>query len=171
MAEVFIERLSLAGVSTRTSANSLAGYRHLVLRGVARSLRAAADNSTLRLRFNGDAGNNYQSQLLYASNNSSAGVIAQAVSYAAEINIPAFLSGAGFATEFSAEINFHTLTDLQKGGVLKSADHTNGTVTGATIRVIGFQWANTAALTSITALEGNAQLFDVGSFVDIHGVE
>lgn len=171
MAEVFIERLSLAGVATATSAALPGGYRHLVLRGIARSVRAGVDNSALRIRFNGDSGNNYQSQLLYGSNTSSAGAIVQAVSYAAELNIPAATSGAGFASAFVVEIPFFTLTDLQKGGTLKSADHTNGTTTGATVRLIGFQWANTAAITTITVLDANTQNFATGSFVDIYGVE
>lgn len=140
----------------------------LVFRG--RSDRAAQTTSTLALRFNGDTGANYFSQLFNgnATTVSSTGADDAATALAA-LDIPAATAPAGSASLIEWLIGAYASSTLHKavqisGGRRFGTGTSNKTVTRHTA-----WWGSTSPLTSIQIYDTNSAAFTSGSTVSLYG--
>jgi hypothetical protein len=165
------ERIDLGGLTTATSKTIGNGWRHLILRGVIRSTRAAQTLSALGIRYNGDAGTNYQYQHVYGVATGTTKAIVQAATIGPYIECPAANSGAGFSANFRVDIPFYGETSFHKAGHMEAQVHRDTTNILHHAWTQGFHWASAAAIAGITFIETTANPFAAGSYVDIIGVD
>ncbi len=139
-------------------------YKHLQIRFVAGNTNALTDMDNVRLRFNGDSGNNYAHHRLWRN-------ASTVSSYAAASQSGALggLVGRGSATIFAA--NIVDILDAYSS----TKNTTIRVLTGgysASQQLIGLNsglWINTASVTSIE-LSNFSDSFRVGSRFSIYGV-
>lgn len=161
------QTLSGSVVSVTFSSIS-ASYTHLQLRFVARSDRVAQVIDQLRLRMNGDTGVNYSYEL-----NESLGVAAPATTRSlgdSSIMLARLPAASSTASDYAVGTVDHYLyastTPLKavtyQAGKIDTSDDARSTVG------LG-QWANTAAVTSLTLFAQNGNLVS-GSRFDLYGI-
>jgi hypothetical protein len=142
--------VSFAGIPT--------GYKHLQIRGIARSAAASAGaNAGIYVQFNGDTGSNYSLHYLYGNGTS-------ALAYASTSQTSIFTSPmnptAGDATYLVAPhitdiLDYSSTSKYKTVRTLAGSDNNN--VTTQRISLNSGLWMSTSAISSIT-------LFMEGSF-------
>jgi hypothetical protein len=140
-------------------------YKHLQLRFVAGNTNALTDMDNVRVRFNGDSGNNYAHHRLWRNASSVSSYSATSQSGAL-----AGLVGRGSATIFAA--NIVDILDAYSS----TKNTTIRALTGgysASQQLIGLNsglWINTASLTSIE-LSNFSDSFRIGSRFSLYGIK
>lgn len=138
-------------VSSITFGSIPGTYRDLVL--VIQANTSAAN--TVRLRFNGDAGGNYN-QISLTSN-----PIAHGVS-----SIEVGMINAQTTTNYMgiANIMDYSATDKEKVVIARGDDASTAVIMNAG------RWGNTAAITSILVTTGGANTFSIGTTMALYGI-
>jgi hypothetical protein len=139
-------------------------YKHLQIRFVAGNTNATADMDNVRLRFNGDSGNNYAHHRLWGN-----GSTVSPYASASQSSALAGLVVRGSATIFAANI-----VDIVEA-YSSTRNQTIRAFTGGHItaqQIIGLNsglWMNTASVTSIE-LSNFADSFRIGSRFSLYGI-
>jgi hypothetical protein len=145
-------------------------YKHLQIRGIARSTRAVTEGAGARLRFNGDTGNNYSTQQIYGAG-SGAG-IANGGGSSAEID-GLYVSGSnasnGVYGYFIIDIYDYSLTTKYKTARLWSGVDRDGA--GLVIERSGAYYANTNAITQVTLGETTGVSWTTDSQFALYGIK
>ena len=164
-----IETQVLGSTAASVTFSSLASYsslyKHLQIRFVAGNTNALTDMDNVRVRFNGDSGNNYAHHRLWrnASTVSSYAATSQSGALAG-------LVGRGSATIFAA--NIVDILDAYSS----TKNTTIRVLTGgysASQQLIGLNsglWINTASITSIE-LSNFSDSFRIGSRFSLYGIK
>ena len=129
-------------------------YKHLQIRGIARSTEAAVAN-VVTYRFNGDTGSSYAAHILYGDGGGSAGAFGNgSLTSMYGVQIPGASAGASMFDGMVIDILDYANTNKYK--TLRSIGGTDRNGSGE-IRLTSGVWMNTAAITSvrITATGGN----------------
>ena len=130
-------------------------YKHLQIRGIARSTEAVAAN-TVSYRFNADTGSNYAAHILYGdgSSGSAAAFGNGSLSSMYGVQIPGASAGASMFDGMIIDILDYANTNKYK--TLRSIGGSDRNGSGE-VRMTSGLWINTAAITSvrITATGGN----------------
>lgn len=147
-------------------------FRHLMLECVTRHTHVGAVSETLSLRFNGDAGNNYDLEFLGGV---AGAPIAAAVPNQNEIwvgRLPAALASANLASQSTIHIANYT-GNLYKTGISNSVTIPTLGVGGFwQIEIRGLLWRNTDLIDRITLFnfDDPAGAFVAGSTVSLYGI-
>lgn len=128
-------------------------FKHLQLRGSVRSSQASA-GSSLRMRFNGDSGSNYDYHAIYGNGSSAAAENIAPVNIMLVGNCPAASSGSNIFNANVIDLLDYTNTNKYKTVRFLDGYDTNG---GGQVTFGSDLWMNTTAITSIsiTAATGN----------------
>lgn len=164
-----IETLSLAGLTTVTSATLPSSYRHLRVVGVLRSTRSGQASSSMDIRLNGDAGSNYGYQIMFGNGSSVGGSYQSPLDRFARLTIPAATAPTGACEVLDLIIPAYR-SGFNKQGLLLNGERTSTASTGMAINAWTNEWRNTAAISSLTLLDVNGAAWATGSFVDIYGI-
>lgn len=158
------------GVASIDVGSIPATYRHLEIELLARSEAAAAGDG-LRLRFNGDTGNNYHSQRLTGSDSTAAATAAAAAAFITigQDALPAASAEAGRAglcriwVPNYANTTWHKIISSNTGRF--QADAAGGFSVSTQTAI----WENTAAVTSLSLFAGAGDIAE-GSIYRVIGV-
>jgi hypothetical protein len=134
---------------TSHSFSSLGTFTHLKLVYSARG-DAVATSVNINLTFNGDTGNNYDVQNDIASGTSAQASEGLAQANAVVATISAASAPAGAAGVGEIVISDYRGTTFRKGGTATTNYKLADTSGNFVVRVKGFQWRDTSAITSIT---------------------
>ena len=152
--------ITFSGLATYASV-----YKHLQIRFVAGNTNATADMDNVRLRFNGDSGNNYAHHRLWGN-----GSTVTAYSSASQSSALAGLVMRGSTTIFAANIvDIIDAYSSTKNKTIRAL--TGGHITAQ--QLIGLNsglWMNSASVTSIE-LSNFADSFRVGSRFSLYGIK
>lgn len=155
--------------STYTFSDIPQTFTHLRLVCDLRSTRAAVSASTAFFRFNGDStAANYNLERLNASGttaSASSGIGTIAGMYN---DIIATDAPANDSTTIDVDIFFYR-SARNKKAIAKAAGRTATAAANHSVYVPAWWWLNTAAITSITVLEGNTSNFDSSSRLRLYG--
>ncbi len=144
-------------------------YKHLVLNFSIRSTRAASTQDEVRLRFNGDAGNNYDQENIFAGGTVVGAAENINISYANLSSIPAASSPDGAFGIGSADIIAYNNTDWFKTITSDSwFSKTTGSGNQFNLHYSTF-WRSKEVIRDITLSILNG-LFVAESFVNLYGV-
>lgn len=171
LATAFIAETALvASAASVTFSNIPQGFRHLMIMASGRS-DAVTEADTLALRFNGDTGSNYDSQLVYGNSVTAAGVASRAASSILAGN----LEGASSrAANFSPAIIF--VFDYARAIVEKrtlSMTSVFGNLSADADMFASFRaggWRNTNVITSVLLLPNTGPNFVSGSRFQLYGM-
>lgn len=142
-----------AGGSATISFTSIpATYKHLQVRGIAKTNDTADDRQHIFARFNSDTGNNFSRHLLFG--NGSSVTYDYGTSTTARLGSPTISNFSSYANMFTAYvIDILDYTDTNKYTTVRvlGGFSTNDATANAfsTIALSSFAWLNTAAITSI----------------------
>jgi len=144
-------------------------FRHLVLFINART-NAVATADNISLRFNADAGNNYDYVILFGNNALAGSVNVIAAAQAATMVIDAANSRASCFGGGVAFIYNYANANIEKD--LNSLSGNSGTPTGATkyVQVYTSHWRNVAAITSILVFPNVGPNFVANSVFQLYGI-
>lgn len=147
--------------SSVTFSSIPSGYQHLQIRNVA-SVDGAADGS-VRLRLNGDTGNNYSRHFLYGNGSSVGSVAATSVAEMpiGAVNVSTTGFGAG-VTDILDAFNTSKYTTIRSLYGIKTSE--------SLIYLASGNWRNTAAITSLTIFPTSGN-FIAGSRFSIYGIK
>lgn len=162
-----IEEATPSGVGTITF-SSLGTFTHLEIRYSARSSKAAS-NEDLNIRFNGDTGNNYDTQILNSFGSTTASGEGVPLAFFGGIGISASSATAGACGVGTISIYDYRGTTFFKSITANALRKDSTASAGNIAQVMAGAWRNTAAVTSITLLlqSGN---FDAGSKFSLYGI-
>jgi len=157
------------GASTVTFSSIPGSYRHLIVYYVCRS-----DNATLRdlgLRFNGDTGGNYRSQVITANNATAANVavVAQTEILVGRVSP----SGAPADSMHSGEIKipYYATTTQMKSAIGTFVGETSSADSGQYAGIEAGRWVTpNAAITSIVLFPVGAGSFVQNSRFSLYGI-
>ncbi len=143
-------------------------YRHLRLILAGRGTRAAA-SVTIKMRYNGDSGTNYDMQEIYAAASVVAATESIGASWIAMAGLAAASSPAGIADMAVVDVPNYKDTTFQKVCESKSTQKV-GTASGNCYvqDYVGW-WRNTAAINQITLLPAS-DLFAEGTRATLYGL-
>ena len=154
--------ISFASLATLSST-----YRHFRLVIAARTNRGL-DLDYVRLRFNGDAGNNYAFHELLG--NGGPGVGAGAVLANASINLTRTTAANAVANSYGAiTADILDAYSSTKNTTVRSLGGYTSTSSGE-INLTGGVWLNTAAISSIDCVVGGGTIFIAGSRFSLYGI-
>ena len=165
----FLEEVVITSPATSVTFSGLdsyatAGYKHLQIRAVGRSDRAASQDA-LYMRFNSDTGSNYATHYLLGSGST----VSSGSSVSTAYIQPMVLTGATDTptTGFDAAIiDLLDFSNSSKNTTIRALNGKAGTVTA--IRLWSGFWNNTAAVTSISLTTFVGQLV-AGSRFSLYG--
>jgi len=163
----FIQKITIGtAINSVIFSNIPQNFNHLKIIGMARA-SDAANSITIFGRFNGDSGSNYITQYFVNNTNATSigGASAQTSLYV--FQAVAASGTANYACYFESSIPFYNNTLFYK------ALSTPGIAAAVTASYIGMQggtWANTAAINSITLIDGSGGNFLVGSQFILYGI-
>jgi hypothetical protein len=167
-----IQTSVVSGSSTSTiSFASLASlsstYRHFRLVIAARTNRGL-ELDYVRLRFNGDTGNNYAFHELFG--NGGPGLASGAVFPNASINLTRTTAASATANAFGAiTADILDAYSTTKNTTVRSLGGYASTSSGE-INLTGGVWVNTAAISSIDCVVGGGTIFIAGSRFSLYGI-
>lgn len=157
------------GSVTMPAAGSLSGsYKALVVDLYLRTSEAVTVTN-VSLRFNGDTGNNYDSQYMQVNNTTVSGAINSAQS--SIVSLGAAVGSSGTANRFGA-CRFtipHYAGATNHKSVTGQSYADGGGTTNAFTRYGGGQWRSASAITSITAVISSGN-FKAGSRFTVYGL-
>jgi hypothetical protein len=165
-----IETSIVSGSSTGSIVFSNLGdfastYKHLQLRGAAKT-NNASNFDLIRVRFNGDTGNNYARHALLGNGStaSSGGVATTSfVNFATAGNTTANVFGGFVFDVLDAYSTSKNKTTRALAGVAPSTD--------AEIRLSSGLWMNTGSITSLTVSPEFGSLLIAGSRFSLYGIK
>lgn len=142
-------------------------YEHLRIMLMGRGgVAGTADD--LRMRFNGDTGNNYNNNYLTGSGSTASSGSWGGAGYSIAGRLPGATAPAGYAGLCIIEIPFYKRTTFHKPWVARS-QYSQGTAdANQTQQVNSGMWRNTAAIASIELVTLNANLL-AGSAATLYG--
>jgi|LakMenE18May11ns_1017448.scaffolds.fasta_scaffold9602838_2 hypothetical protein len=143
------------------------GYRHLHLRAVMRSTRAAATDS-LRMRLNADSGTNYASHRLVGNGST----VTSAASTGDNIwDVDAFPGNTDTSGSFGLLVmDILDAFDTNKNKTIRHYAARNGSA-NQLVRLTSGLWVNTAAVTSISLDQNVGPNWLAGSRFSLYGVK
>ena len=145
-------------------------YQHLQIRGIARSSQAS-HITLMRMRLNGDTGNNYAQHTLYG-NGSTVGVDTNTSD--SEIQwvapIPAASSATNVIGAFIIDLHDYASTTKNKTVRVFSGDDNNTANTDYQVFLKSGLWMNTSAVTSIT-LRLSGVNFTTQTSIALYGIK
>lgn len=163
-----ISRQVLAAPAATVSFGSLGAFSHLRL--IINARHSGATNDDVYVQFNGDTAANYSRQVTY----SSAGTLGAAQSLSAAkvgwANIPGTTDLAGVPGVSEATIFDYAGTVFHKMAVVSEAGLLGTALTGLFSGITGYEWASTAAITSILLGIGGGTNFITGSTFTLYGM-
>ena len=141
-------------------------YKHLQIRAVVRSAKAAQNSDSMIMRLNGDGGNNYSRHELYGDGSTVA-------SYA-EASRSSFYISQPPAASATANIFNASVTDLLDA-YSTTKNKTKRTMFGSTgvnlIDLASGAWLNTASITTIAFTLSSTDKFLAGSRFSLYGIK
>jgi hypothetical protein len=149
--------VTFSGLGTYSSV-----YKHLQLRALARTTRAAATDGGF-VRFNGDTGSNYASHVLYGDGSS---VLSGASASQAQMAIVNTVGNTATANVFVP--NVMDILDAYSSTKNKTVRALNGI---SAIHLYSGLWMNTASLTSITLTTQIGPNWLAGSRFSLYGIK
>lgn len=158
-----------AGVAsvTFTDGGAWSGYRHLQLRMVTRSNRAAVLGYG-RIRFNGDSAANYAQHNLYGNGTSVASDSATALAQTfAGLTVGATATSSVYSPIIVDILDAFSTT---KNKVTRSLSGTPEAPANAQLRLVSGLWLSTTAITSISLFD-DANTWVAGSRFSLYGVK
>ena len=167
-----IETAIVSGTSTTSVTFSNLGdysstYKHLQIRAVVRSAKAAQNSDSMLMRLNGDGGNNYSRHELYAEGTGTVGAYAAASQSSLYISQPPAASAT--ANNFNASV-----TDLLDT-YSTTKNKTKRTLFGSTgvnlIDLASGAWLNTTSITTIAFTLSSTDKFLAGSRFSLYGIK
>lgn len=142
-------------------------YKHLQIRGIARTTEAVAAN-ILNYRINGDTATNYSSHILYGDG-ATAGAIGTAnLAYIYGAQIPGASANASMFNGVVIDILEYANTNIYKTVRSLGGIDRNGS---GDIRLTSGLWRNTAAITSFTIQPAGANNFPQYSQFALYGIK
>ena len=150
--------------NTVTFSNIPSTYKHLQLRAIVRTDRAADDKDSGNMRFNSDSGSNYSQKVL--SSNTSSVVSSNTIN---QTSIPTILFGS--ATSAAADVFGYSVVDIFDYANT-SKNKTVYSLTGGLLAQLQTgTWRNTNAITSITLLPNVGTNFVANSRFALYGIK
>lgn len=159
-----------ASQTTVTFSSIASTYKHLQLRAVARSTRAANNRTLVRMRLNGDTGSNYAYHSLTGNGTS---VSTDAASSAAFMQMIYFIpdNDSGLANNFGAAVfDILDYASSSKNTTVRALGGNNSRF-NSDISLDSGLWNNTAAVTSISLYPANGFDFAIGSRFSLYGIK
>ena len=156
------------GTATITFSSIPATYKHLQVRGIARTNRSAANQDAIRYRFNSDSGSNYTLHYLLGNGSTaSAG--------ASTSNTSGFMDGFTMSDSLSNTFGAFTLdildyTNTNKYKTCRALSGREDNTSGA-IWLESTLWTNTAAITSIVLTPNGGTSIDQYSHFALYGIK
>ena len=142
-------------------------YKHLQVRAVVRSAKAAQNSDSMLMRLNGDGGLNYSRHELYAEGTGTVGAYAETSRSSFYISQPPAASAT--ANIFNASV-----TDLLDA-YSTTKNKTKRTMFGSTgvnlIDLASGAWLNTASITTIAFTLSSTDKFLAGSRFSLYGIK
>jgi hypothetical protein len=166
---------ALATVTLSASASSITfagiptGYKHLQIRGIARSTTAGTAQDEIQLTMNGDSGSNYAYHFLYGNGSSAVASGGTSQTYIR----------SGFAPRASATANAFSgivldildYANTNKNKTIRSLAGGDTNDTNGLISLCSGVWLNTSAITSITFKPESGNSFPQYSQFALYGVK
>lgn len=162
------ETILTSAQATISVPNIPQGYRDLQVVLVARGDSAATNVNTL-IQFNGDTGANYEQSRLAGNASSASSALLTGQTSGLVALTPAANALASSPATSIIDILGYTDTTFKKTWVARQAASDSTTTADYAVQIIGGQWANTAAITSIL-LSISAGNFAAGSAVRVYGL-
>ncbi len=157
-----------AGAATIDFTSIPSTYKHLQIRGIGRTARAAVDDG-LYIRFNSDSGGNYVAHSLVGNGTTASSFLATSVTDT-EIETYWMPGNNASASIFgTAVMDILDYADTNKYTVLRSLGGNDRNGSGYLGLASGL-WKNTAAVTSITLIAGNSTWLQYSSFA-LYGIK
>ena len=158
------------GLASVTFAGIPTGYKHLQLRTLIRTSRAATGDY-FNMNFNSDSGSNYAGHYLYGN-----GTSALAGSNGTSITTAYLIGGAGAnasASTFGASIvDFLDYSATNKNKTMRSLFGVQNNGTGdENINIYSALWMNTSAINTITITSGTGSTIQQYSSFALYGVK
>lgn len=157
-----------ASVTFSGLGTSAAAYKHLQIRGMARTTTNTGYTSA-GIRFNGDTGNNYSGHELVGSNG------AMSSGGGANANAPSIwrISGGSLNANIfgSVVLDILDFSNTSKNKTVRSLSGMEGGSGNTLIQLTSAAWYNTSAITSITFIDASAGNFATGSRFSLYGVK
>lgn len=146
-----------------------ATYNHLLLEIQCRGT-AASTNVEARMRFNGDAGLNYDYQHIQGTTAASAAEVLATSHIRVAVAVAGGTAPAGLADPITIRIPNYRRTTFQKGATAQSGGK-RGTATGDVFsNVVSGWWRNTAAINQVTILPDSGNWL-AGSVAMLYGLK
>jgi len=159
--------VGVGGSSSITFSSIPSTYKHLQIRGIARTTEAVAAN-ILNYRLNGDTGTNYAAHLLYGDGSAAGAFANTSLSYIYGAGIPG--SSANASIFDAVVIDILDYTNTNKNKVVRSLGGYDANGSGD-IRMNSGVWLNTAAVNQITLTTGGANNFPQYSSFALYGIK
>ncbi len=149
--------------------SSIAGtFRNLKVISQVKSDKAGVTLATVAIRFNGDTGANYNSQLLRVTNTSVSGSINTGQTSGLVCDCQAALAAGNWAAQFEMTIASYAKTTFNKMAVSTTSSlFSTGSASLSQLWVSS--WNNTAAITSMVFYEAGGANFIAGSEFYLYG--
>lgn len=156
------------GSSAITFSSIPSTFKHLQIRGIARSSRSAS-GSFIKIQLNGDTANNYANHGLFGGGSSAGSYAVTTTDHAGEAYITA---ASDIASAFGASIwdvlDYANVNKYKTVRALTGAD-VNGT--NGQLRFASGVWMSTSATNSITLTDGNGANFVEYSQFALYGIK
>jgi hypothetical protein len=163
-AMVALANLTLGSAQATVTFSSIpATYRDLRLVCNVRTNRAATNNP-MRLRVNGDSGNNYSRVAMYGDGSSPGSYTDTATEVICDLSATGTTAPADTYAVFNIDILDYMATDKHKS-MLTVSD-----VAGAGTRRQAARWANTSAITSVYLASYFGETMLAGSTFSLYGI-
>jgi hypothetical protein len=157
------------GVASITFAGIPTGYKHLQIRGIAKSDETGGSADSLRLRFNSDTGANYSRHRLYGYNSVIYASGAGSTTYMQTFDYP--YSDSGGTNTFGAGVL--DILDYANTSKYKTIRNLAGVETNAAVNsalsLFSGSWRNTDAITTITLTTGSGNFVQYSQFA-LYGI-
>ena len=158
-----------AGGSSSISFSSIPStFKHLQIRGIARSSRSAS-GSYLKIQLNGDTANNYANHGLFGNGSSAGAYAVTTTDHAGEAYITA---ASDTASAFGASVwDILDYTNTNKNKTVRAMTGADVNGTNGQLRFASGVWLSTSSVTSLTLTDGNAANFVEYSQFALYGIK
>ena len=143
-------------------------YKHLQIRGIARSTRAAS-GSYVKIQANSDTGNNYANHGLYGTGSAAGAYAVTTTDHAGEAYITA---SSDLASTFGISVwDILDYTNTSKYKTVRALTGADVNGTNGQVRFASGVWLSTSAITTVTLTDGNGANFDQYSTFALYGIK
>ena len=164
------EKILTAAVASVTFSGIPGFFRHLRIVGQAR-VTTAVTSAACNVRFNGDAGNNYDS---IGSREQDVSTLTTFESLAGNAALFAYIVGASGPADagdvFTIDIPNYAGEIFQKGFVSASSEKDGIAAGNVRLFAAAGWWRNTAIINSITLLPAPAAQWEIGTTISLYGI-